>query len=129
MPAKIARQSKELDIEVDKGSTLRHAFTWKSGNKGSEVPVDLSGCTARLLVKDLNEYSQVGTTELYDMTTENGRITLNNNLGEIELYVSDEDSTAFTWNNGYYGLEIYFSNGDTKRLLRGRFTAYDEIVR
>lgn len=143
MPITIKRQSQVINIEVDKGSTFRHIFYWKTGVKGGETPVDLGDCTGRLLVKNLLEDRTVGTTELLDLTTENGGMLLEGTAkaenggtvplgtakGEIEIVVSDELSEAFTWTEGIFGCEIYFPNGDTRRLFRGSMFAFDEIVR
>ena len=129
MPATLKRLSKELNIEIDKGSSETRILVWKSGPKGSESPVDLTGCTARLLVKDILANGNVGTTILADMTTENGGIELGGVTGEVRLKFIDDDTTNYTWSKGAYSLEIYFSNGDTRRLTRGLITAFDEIVR
>lgn len=129
MPATLKRLSKELNIEIDKGSSETRSLLWKSGPKGAEIPVDLTGCTARLLIKDILGNGNVGTTILGDMTTENGGIELMGVTGEIKLNFIDDETTNYTWNKGAYGLEIYFPNGDTRRLTRGLITAFDEIVR
>ena len=121
----IARQSGELNIETEKGSTFRHTLTWKSGAEGLETPVDLTNCTADMQIRP----SQQSDTILHQMTTENGGIILGGINGTIDLYISDVVSTGFDWNTGVYSLEITLANGDVKRLVRGRFTAYDETTR
>lgn len=121
----INRQSAELNIEIDKGSTFRHTLTWKSGTKGSETPVDLTDCTARMQIRE----KQASPDFLHEMTTENGGITLGGVAGTIELFINDAASTTFAWKKGTYGLEIEFLNGDVRRLLRGSFVAHDETTR
>ena len=122
MAITIRRQSTELNIEIDKGSTFRHTFTWKAGTTGSETPVNMTGATAKMSVRTKNVRSQV----LYDLTTENNGITLGDTDGTIELYIPSADSSAFKWSEGYYDLEIYLSGGDTRRLLRGKITTFSE---
>ena len=121
----VNRQSTELSLEIDKGSTFRHTVTWKSGPTGSEVLVDLTDAAARMQIRSDVTHDSI----LHDMTTENGGITLGGVAGTIELYISDTDSTAFTWTKGVYGLEIILANGEVRRLLRGKIKAFDETTR
>lgn len=123
---KISRQSAELLIEIDKGSTFRHTITWKSGPEGSETPVDLTGCSAEMQIRE----DQDSDIILHTLSTGiEGGITLGDAAGTIELYIADGASTAFDWNSGVYGLEITFSNGDVRRLLRGKIKAFNETTR
>ena len=125
MAAKISRQSAELDFEIDKGSTFRHQITWKTGLEGQEVAVDLTGCTARMHIRE-----DIDATIIeQELTTENGGITLGGILGTVDLYISDLDSTAFTIEKGVYGLEIIFPNTDVRRLLRGKIKVFNEVTR
>lgn len=121
----VNRQSTELALEIDKGSTFRHTVTWKSGPTGSETLVDLTGATARMQIRS----DVTNDTILHEMTTENDGITLGGALGTIELHISDTDSTLFAWTKGVYGLEIILSTGDVRRLLRGKVKAFDETTR
>ena len=63
---------------------------------------------------------------LHSMTTENGGITLGGTNGEVEIFISDADSTLFNFNKACYDLEVEFSNTDVRRLVRGKFQAFDE---
>jgi len=122
--ATIGRRSQCIDIQIDKGSTFRETLTWKSGEAGSEVPVDLTGYDAKLQVRKNVE----STTTLVELSVANSGITLNDQ-GEIAFYISATDSTAFDFSSAVYELEIYYPNGDTLRLLRGRFICFSETVR
>lgn len=125
MAVTVKRQSTELNFEIDKGSSFRHQITWKTGPAGSELPVDLTGCTAQMQIRSRPTSPDV----LHELTTENGGITLGDATGTIDLFISDEDSTAFTWKDAVYGLEITFVNTDVRRLLRGKIKAYDETTK
>jgi len=128
MVATVSRQSTDLNLEIDKGSTFRHQVTWKAGEEGAETAVDLTDCTAQMQIRETQDDSII----LHEMTTENGGIVLGNVDpidGTINLYISDEDSTAFTWNKAVYSIEISFSSGDTRRLLRGKVKAFNETTR
>lgn len=123
----IQRTSVQINVQWDKGSTFRHPFLWTSGpDVDNQTPTDLSGCTAAMQLRDENDVL------LHEMTTENGGIDLEpasyapDQLGVIECYISDEDLAGFPWNFAFYDLEIYFANGDTRKLIRGTFTLYNE---
>lgn len=126
MPKVIKRRSIELNIEVDKGSTFRNTVTWRVGDSEANAqPVDLTGATARLMVRaSVND-----ATVLHEMNDVDGSIILGGATGEIELLITAPISTGFNFTNGVYGLEITASSGDVTRLLRGTFTAFDENVR
>lgn len=122
----ITRLSAPLDIEVDKGSTFRHEITWMAGEEGFETEVDLTGCTARMQLRE----SATSDTILHEMTTEDGGITLGGVNGTVEMFISDTASTLFTFRRAVYGLEIIFPiSSDVRRLLRGTFTFFDETTR
>jgi len=124
----ISRKSAELGLEIEKGSTFRHTLTWKSGAVGLETPVDLTGATARMQLRQTVTAAAID----YEMTTENGGITLGSTDpidGTINLYMSNTDTTAFAWTKAVYSLEIQLANGDVRTIVRGNVTAYDETTR
>jgi len=128
MASLISRKSAELGLEIEKGSTFRHTLTWKSGTAGAETPVDLTGATARMQLRQ----SVTAATFDYEMTTENSGITLGSPDpidGTITLYMSDSDTTGFAWTKAVYSLEIQLANGDVRTIVRGNVTAYDETTR
>ena len=125
MAVTVKRQSTELNFEIDKGSSFRHQITWKTGPSGSETEVDLTDCTARMQLRA----NVTSSTILHELTTENDGIVLGDIAGTIDLFISDTDSTSFSWTDAVYGLEIIFPNTDVRRLLRGKFKAFDETTR
>ena len=125
MAITIKRESAELNIELEKGSTFRHKLTWSAGKKGSELPVDLTGCTAELQVR-----ASINSTDiLLTLNIENGGLTLYGATGEIEIVIEHLASSSFAWERGVYGLEVTLANTDVVRLVRGRITAFSEVVR
>lgn len=99
MATMLASGSK-LDLVMVQGATFEKAFEWKDASK---VNIDLTGYTARLQVRSETDSS----TSLLELTTENGRITLNDpTTGVIQLYVSAADTAALTFNTGVYDLEL-----------------------
>ena len=67
------------------------------------APIDLTGFKARLQIRE----RKGGATLLFEMTTENGLIDIDNTKKLITLYFDSEDFDALTWTKGYYELELY----------------------
>tara|TARA_B100000029_G_scaffold129488_1_gene122975 strand:+ start:5279 stop:5626 length:348 start_codon:yes stop_codon:yes gene_type:complete len=77
---------------------------------------NLDSFTARMQVrKDLE-----ASTALIELTTENGRITIDGALGTVTLSISAADTAALT-QGGVYDLEIVDATGAVERLLQGNF--------
>lgn len=107
---------------VEKGATYRHTLFWKDS---SNVAIDLTGCTAKLQVRESVDSDIV----IVELSTANNRIIIDHNLGKIDLFISDEDTTVLDGFGGVYDLEIYQPNGDTTRLIEGRMTFKSEVTR
>jgi hypothetical protein len=107
---------------VEKGATYRHTLFWKDS---SNVAIDLTGCTAKLQVRESVDSDIV----IVELSTANNRIIIDHTLGKIDLFISDEDTTVLDGFGGVYDLEIYQSNGDTTRLIEGRMTFKPEVTR
>lgn len=113
----------KLKLTIYQGATFRKRLTWKAGTPA--VPVDLTGCTARMQVRAEVE----SPTALLTLTTENNRITLGGAAGTIELYVSDEDTGAIDWDGGAWDLEIIHPGGEVTRLAQGSVSVSPEVTR
>ena len=113
----------KLKLTIYQGATFRKRLTWSVGTPA--VPVDLTGCTARMQVRPEVESPMV----LLELTTANGGIALGGVAGTIELYVSDDASTLFTWTAGVWDLEIEFPGGDVRRLAQGSIGVSPEVTR
>lgn len=113
----------KVPLKIDQGATFRKSVTWKTGTPA--VPVNLTGCTARMHVRSEVKSPNV----LLDLTTANGGITLGGAAGTVDLYLSDDQTTAITWTSGVYDLEVEFANGDVRRLLYGSVSVSPEVTR
>lgn len=111
------------NITIIQGGTLRDVTTWKAGSPA--VPVDLTGCTARMQVRQKVD----GTDVLLNLTTENGGIILGGIAGTVTVYLSATATAALAWKSGVYDLEIEFGNGDVRRLLSGSVSVSLEVTR
>lgn len=87
------------------------------------TPVDMTGYTARMHVKD-----KIGGVLLLSLTTENGGITLDNVAKTITLLVSALDTAAITWKAGVYDLEMVSALGVVTELYSGKITVSGEVT-
>ena len=89
------------------------------------TPVDLSGYTARMTIRD-----QVGGTSLLSLTTEVGnlRIALDNTAKTITLTISATDTALATWSEGVYDLEMVSAGSVVTEILAGTIKALDEVT-
>lgn len=87
------------------------------------TPTDLSGCTARMSVKD-----KVGGTELFRLDDQNGRIVLNNTSKTVTLKVSASDTALMTFKKGVYELELETPTGEVFLVMTGAVTVTKEIA-
>jgi len=108
------------DITCEQGATFSRTLTVKDSNGNAR---DLSGYTARMQVRRTTSSS----TTLVELTTENGRISLNSD-GEISLSLSATETAALT-DEGVYDLEIEDSSGNVERVVEGSFNLDLEVTR
>ena len=86
------------------------------------TPVDLTGMTARMSIKD-----KVGGTELYRLDTTNGRIVIDNAAKTITFTISADATAAFTFTKAVYDLEIV-SGTVVTLLMYGNVIVTDEVT-
>ena len=107
---------KETDFFIKQGATFASTVTWKDS---SGTPVDMTGYSARMYFKR-NSHGE----KLFELTTSNGRITLNT---AIDLYIAASDTANLT---GKYEYDLELVQGSfVKRLLQGTITIDNEITR
>lgn len=87
-------------------------------------PYPLTDHTARMQVRRTVESSTV----IISLTTENGRITIDEDDGIITLTISAAD-TALLTSSGVYDLEIIDDSGNVSRVVQGTFTLSQEVTR
>lgn len=114
MPAKIK-------LNIEQGATFRYSLNWTA----EDVPVDLTGCTARMQIRpDVSS-----PTVIAELTTQNTGIILNITPGQVDLYLSATDTAALNFDTAVYDLEIEFTNGDVCRLIEGEVALSLEVTR
>jgi hypothetical protein len=75
-----------------------------------QLPVDLTGCTGRLML--------CGPGLSLELTTENGGLVIEG-LGLMMIVITAAQSTALGWQRGTYSLDLTMSDGDVIRWLSG----------
>lgn len=133
------------DLTIYQGATLEDVTTWKvypypverrNGKtykvsdgtvapRSDMVPVDLTGCTARMHARE-----KIGdATALLTLTTENGGIALGGAAGTITISMSAVATAALTWKSAVFDLELVFSTGAVRRLMAGSISVSFEVTR
>jgi len=122
-----------LSFVIRKGSTLRRTITWYSnpvfanGRSGeidaaASTPMDLTGYSARMHVrtraKDL----------IFELTTENGGITLGDASGTITFFLDHTDTESTTETRLVYDFELVAPDGDVTPLLAGGFSLSEQVT-
>jgi len=110
------------DIVVEQGAVFNRVLTWRDAN-GSLM--NLTGYTARLFVRQ----SFNSTTNIFEMTTSNGRITLGGALGTVTLYISANDTDDIPYKRFVYDLKLIPANADNAvRVVQGTFEVVPQVT-
>lgn len=88
-------------------------------------PVDLTGMTARLQIRD----KLTSDVVLLSLTTENAGIVIDNVLKTITLVITATATAAFTFTTGVYSLELQNVAGDVFPFTTGSVTVVQEVTR
>lgn len=114
----------KVDLEINQGSNFSKLVTWKTGE--ALTPVDLTGCQARMQVRQKVESPAV----LLDFSTTAGNIVLGGALGTVKYAIMSATQTAaIAWTKGVYDLEIVFADGTVQRKISGNVTISLEVTR
>lgn len=114
----------KLKLAINQGATFAKRLTWLAGS--TPVAVDLTGCTARMQVREAVDSPTAACT----LTTENGGITLGGIAGTIDILIAATVTAAFAFTEAVYDLEIIMSDGITvHRLAGGAITVSPEVTR
>jgi hypothetical protein len=112
----------KLNFTIYQGATFRRRLRWLNPDK---TPIDLTGCTARMQVREEVE----STAVLLELTTENGRIVLGGTAGTVEFDVDPVTTAGITWSGGAWDLEIVHPGGEVTRLAQGSCCVSPEVTR
>lgn len=110
------------DMLCEQGATFVRQFKWTDEN---EVPIDLTGYSARMQVRTAVKASEV----VVELTTANGQIVLYPAEGKIELSMTATVTAALPDKRCVYDLEVVAPSGTVTRLLQGAFVISPEVTR
>lgn len=99
------------------GATFSKRLTWTI----DDVPVDLSGYTAKMQARD----KPGGSCLVVDITTENGGISLDDE-GNIDLLIDSGDTELIIAKDYVYDLELDSGN-EVYRVIEGKFIVTPEV--
>jgi hypothetical protein len=102
------------------GATFAKQLTWEI----DDDPVDLTTYTARMQVRE--KYTSANA--IFNLTTENGGITLGGLDGTIDLEISSSATAGAVAKEYVYDLELVSSSVVT-RLIEGKFIVTPEVTR
>lgn len=87
------------------------------------TPIDLTGYTARMTIKD-----RIGGTVLATLTSAAGDIIINNTTKTVQIQLSAVATAAYTWLSGVYDIEMVSASGQVSPLAAGNVTLTQEVT-
>lgn len=115
--------SGEYDLKIRRGRSYRLIFN----RKVNDVPVDLSQCRFRMMVK--TSATDPDPWEGFDLSTDTGTITADAN-GHVEVFISAAATAALPSmpKRGVYDLVMIPAVGDAKTVLEGEVILKDSVT-
>jgi len=111
------------DICIFQGATFNQTLFYETGTPST--PVDLAEFTAKMHIRSKPESKAL----ILELSTENGRIVLNEATGSIRLSISAQDTSELSaCEDAVYDLELTDSNATT-RILQGNIIISPEVTR
>jgi hypothetical protein len=110
----------KYNIICPQGATFSKTLTWKI----DDVPVNLTGYTARMQAKDKHKST---CAPILNVTTENGGITLGGSAGTIDILISAEETSVFYAKEYVYDLELV-TDDIVYRIIEGKFIVTPEVT-
>lgn len=115
----------KIDLTIYQGATFQRS--WSIVESGGDEPIDLSGYTARMQIREKLK----SETVVLELTTENGRITID--VGEeattLSLYIDPATTAGITVTKGVFDLELIDISDDVYRLMEGSVAISKEVTR
>lgn len=119
-------QAFNYDIEIEQGATFNLPIEIVDVVDGVETPTDLTGWTAAMQGRE----THASTETLFDLTSENGDITIEEAEGRINVSIEASVTKDFPSNwTGVYDLKISMPSGEVDRIIRGAVVVSPEVTR
>ncbi|MHB8890307.1 MAG: hypothetical protein ACYC46_15960 [Acidobacteriaceae bacterium] len=118
----------QLNLQVQAGNTFQSVLTWSTTPVGSttSTPVDLTGCTANMQVRQNYGDPVLLALSSSVLTTNGSGITLGGTAGTITITITPLDAAALV--SGIYDLEIQFSDGSIQTPVAGSVIVSPEVT-
>lgn len=110
----------KYNMVCPQGSTFDSELTYSI----DDVPVDLTGYTARMQIRE----SHTSKTAKATLTTENSAITVSED-GTIHIVMSASQTGGMVAKQYVYDLELISPSNIVSRLLEGKFIVTPEVTR
>lgn len=101
------------------------SFSFGLKEKDTQQPINLTGVTALMHIRET-----VDGPLLHELSTQNGKIVINAELGEITLSLADTETSAITWTKAVFAIRLQNLDGFDWPLCKGsikseRVAVYD----
>jgi hypothetical protein len=113
----------QLTLEIEQGASFTHTIIYTQRNG---QPVDLSGCVAKMQIRETRELdgAHVATLASYpigggDPTPWFEAITITEEEGKIEINLSAVDTATLTPGAYFYDLLVTFPSTEVRRIIEG----------
>lgn len=103
----------ELNLTIEQGATFLLTLIYQDD---TGAPANLTGSTARMQLRT----SKSAASSVLELTTENGRISIDGAAGQINLTISATDTNGLSGSGVYY-LELV-SGEVVERLVEGAYS-------
>ena len=113
------------DITINALNTLSYKDYVSGGVVEYNQPIDLTGFTARMQLRG----SLADTVVIYELTTENNGITIDNTNKTINLIISATTTASFEFSSAVYSLELVSSGGIVTPFANGTISLVKEVTR
>lgn len=108
------------NITVYQGTTFTLSPSWFIDN----IVVDVTGYSAKVQVRPEADSSTV----IVELSTANGRITVNGALGQFNWTLTPSETTALAAGNYVYDFNVTSGGGVVTKLLQGAFIVVDSVT-
>lgn len=110
------------------------ADEWRPYSSGGSViynrPFDLTGCSARMQIRDRADGKLLLTLNSDQSTDPDGEIEIDVNLAAVIVRLSPAVTTAITWTRGAYDLELITPDGNIYPITAiSKVTVGEEVTR
>ena len=109
------------DMEIEKGTTFKYTLSYTDSTNN---PINLTGYTAKMQIREQYISSEI----LAELSSANGKITINGTQGKILLNVPAHETDDYIWMSGVYDLVIISSGGEVTRLLEGGVSVSQNVT-